>query len=120
ERHDELADAHSPFLSRRIELAVETGLVEALRSAPASLEEVPLDVAKRLDRNQEIDHAAIGVDGNPGRRTDLGLEEDEIVRGELVFHLLARQLVRVEEPLEVLEGRLEARSLDRRNLHGRT
>ena len=55
----------SPFLCRRIELAVETGLVEALRRAPAALEEVPLDVAVRLDRDQEIEHAAIGVHGKP-------------------------------------------------------
>jgi len=52
--------------------------------------------------------------GNPGRRTDLGLEDDEIVRGELVSQLFARQLARVEEPLEALRsgrsaiGKIEA------------
>src|SRR5208283_2005792 len=101
----------------RIELAIETGLVHALGGAPAPLEEVLLGVAVGLDRDQDIDHAAIGVDRNPRGGADLRLEDEEVVESELRLELLTGELVGIEESLNVIDSGLKARPLNRGHRH---
>src|SRR5262249_10866436 len=98
---------------RVLELAVQAGLEQPARVLRAALLEI-LVAAAALDVAQELTHAPIAADVVPLEGLHGHVEVGEVVGLQPASELLALQLVRRQELLDVLDRGAEHGALDRR------